>query len=104
MRMFMYTVYDSCAKMYDRPQVAHADGEMMRVFGDICLDADHPFGKHPEHYSLFRIGEFDNCTSEITPEDRVCLMTGLEAVANARQVNGDQLRLLDENISPGGTD
>lgn len=86
MRMFLYSVFDSCSGLYDRPFVAVADGAAIRSFGDIAVDAEHPVGVHPEHFSLFRLGEFDDNKGEVLGKDRVCLCTALERVSESRKV------------------
>lgn len=35
-------------------------GEAVRMFGDMCKDAQLPFGKHPEDYDLYCFGAFDD--------------------------------------------
>ena len=82
MRVFMYAIYDSCSKVYDRPWVARSDGEAMRSFGDIANDVSHPIGKHPEHFSCFCVGMFDDNTGEITPENPRCIGRAHELVRN----------------------
>lgn len=99
MNHVIYTVFDSASGVYDRPFVANSDGSAVRAFGDICMSADHPIGQHPEDYSLYRIGTFDDNNAVIKPEDRICLITGQEAVSRAGKVNGDQLSLLDREVS-----
>ena len=65
MRLFLYVVFDSASGVYDRPWVGQSDGGALRAFGDIACDAEHPIGKHPECYSLFRLGEYDDNTGII---------------------------------------
>ena len=87
MRLFVYAIFDSCSGVYDRPLCMQADGSAIRAFGDICVDADHPIGKHPEHYSLHRLGVFDDNTGELVPEEpHVCIARGHELVAASRKV------------------
>ena len=62
------------------------------------MDKDHEIGKHPEDYSLFRIATYDDNTSTFVDEDPECLITGMKALSEAREVNGAQLRMLDEQI------
>ena len=94
MRVFMYAIFDSCSKVYDRPWVARSDGEAMRSFGDIASDFSHPIGKHPEHFSCFRVGLFDDNTGEIVPENPCC-------IARAHELVSDSDKVVD--ISAGGT-
>ena len=86
MKQFIYATYDTCAGIYSAPFFANSDGEVLRSFQDICSDAEHPLGKHPEHYSIHRIGTFNNIDSKLENEDPECLMTGLEAVAASRNI------------------
>ncbi len=91
MRVFMYSVYDSCSGTYDRPICAQADGAAIRSFGNIAIAADHPIGMHPEHYSLFRVGLFDDNTGVIEPELAVCIAKAHECVAVSRKVMSNDL-------------
>ena len=56
MNMKLYAIFDSASGVYDGPFKARGHGEIMRMFGDIALDASHPVGKHPEHFSLYIVG------------------------------------------------
>ena len=106
MRLNVYTIYDTAAGAYMRPFFVQSDGQAIRAFKDLALDASHDVGKHPEDYSLFRIGVYDDNTAKLVPEDRECLATALEMVSQARQVNGDNLELFDKSDevkSYGGT-
>ncbi len=73
----------------------------MRSFEDITGDADHPIGKHPEDYSLFRIGGFDDTNGKFLDENNECLCTALETIARSRKV--DNLDLFEVPKSPGLT-
>lgn len=91
MQYKMFTIYDSCAAIYQRPFIARADGEALRSFSDIAQDKDHPIGQHPEHYSLHEIATFDDQDAQLKPLQKKCVATAQELVARA-------------NIQPGGTD
>lgn len=80
MRLTMYSIFDTASKSYMRPFFCAADGEAMRLFADIVNDGEHPVGKHPEDYSVFRIGMFDDNKGSLHPEDPECLAVGLELV------------------------
>ena len=96
MRYFLYSVFDSASAMYERPFCAQADGAAIRSFTDIACDADHPIGMHPEHYSLFRLGTFDDNTCVVDPELAVCIGKAHELVASSRVVDKRaQLDLVD---------
>lgn len=98
----VYTIFDTACSVADRPMVARSDGELLRVFSDLCVSAEHRFGQHPEHYSLFKIGEFDDTKMFIVPLETgpECLATGIEMVKLQQKVakeNGE----LDAPISDG---
>jgi len=103
MKLNIYTIFDQASASYMRPFFTTADQQALRSFKDIATDADHEIGKHPEDYSLWRIGVYDDNTAKITPEDKECLGTALEMVANSRNVDRDAMDQLNMNISPGGT-
>ena len=99
MRQFLFSVYDSCAVFYDRPFAARDDASAVRSFGDIAGDAEHPIGKHPEHYSLFRVGLFDDLTGEIVPEVVVCVGKAHELVAAARVISPGGLKAKLDSVT-----
>ncbi len=100
MKLNAYTIFDSASGLYNRPIFTNSDGEAKRTFVDIATDADHPIGKHPEDYSLHRIGIFDDNNAELIPEKNECLITALEAVSLARKGNGQQSFPFQTSIDP----
>jgi len=101
MNMTMYSLYDTAAVVYMRPFFCQADGQAMRMFTDLVLDAEHEVGRHPEDYSLCRIGRWNDATAKLDNEDVSVLATGLEVVANSRTVNKDNLELFDKELPEG---
>ncbi len=102
MKLNMYAIYDTASGLYGRPLFAQADGEAIRAFDDLSVNADHEVGKHPEDYSLNRLGIYDDTNGKLINEENECLITGLEAVAKSRNVKRDNLELFDKNVI-GGT-
>lgn len=98
MKLNLYSIFDTASGIWDRPMTAQSDGEMLRAFGDIAVNQEHPIGQHPEDYSLFRVGIWDNNKGFITAEDPECLATGLEMVSKAQTVNRDNLKKFDGEI------
>ncbi len=99
MKLNNYSIYDTASGLYSRPFFCQSDGEARRSFQDLATDADHPVGKHPEDYSLFRTGMFDDTKGKFTDEDNECLGTGLEAVASTRNINEEKTLDLVESIN-----
>ena len=84
MRLNVYTIFDSAAGAYMRPFFMQSDGQALRSFTDIATDKDHEIGKHPEDYSLYRIGTYDDNVGRLVPEDKECLATAEEVVSASR--------------------
>ncbi len=103
MKQNLYAIYDTASALYLRPIFAQSDGQAMRSFADAAVAAEGEIGKHPEDYTLVRIGMWEDTTAKLVDEQNASLLTGLEAVANSRNVNKDNLEVFDKNISPGGT-
>lgn len=82
----LYAIFDTASGVYDGPMAGVSDGHMMRAFSDLAVSADHPIGKHPEDYHLIKLGSWNDGTGEIKDSANVTLITGLEAVANSRNV------------------
>lgn len=83
MRLNAYTIFDSATGAYSRPFFSTADGDATRNFSDIANDPEHPIGKHPEHYSLYRVGTFDDQTGQFSPEPNTHLANAHELASTA---------------------
>lgn len=81
MKMNFYAVFDSATGAYMRPFVMQSDGQAIRSFSDETNNPETPLHAHPEDYSLFRLGIFDDQTAIITPEDPTCLARAHEIQA-----------------------
>lgn len=109
MKLNIYVIFDSCAGIYQNPFFGQSDGEATRSFGDIAQDASHPIGQHPEHYSMYRLGTYDNLNAKINLENKECIATAQELIALAKNPNPERqpelVKALAEmgEISPGGT-
>lgn len=71
MLLRMYSIFDSASAAYTRPFFFVSDGQAIRAFADMADDRGHEVGRHPEDYSLFRIGAFYDTNAEIVPETPV---------------------------------
>lgn len=66
-----YSIYDAAAKAYMRPMFMQTDGLAMRVFKDaINSEEQSDISKHPEQFTLFKIGEFDDQKGVINSTDK----------------------------------
>lgn len=73
-----YSIYDSKAEAYSRPFFAINKAMAIRSFQDIAADQQHPIGQHPEDYTLFEIGQWDDTTSELKNITNISLGCALE--------------------------
>ncbi len=95
MKVQCYAIFDTCSGIYEKPFFSSADDVVRREFQDVAMTADHPINKHPEHYSLWRLGAFDNLTGKITDEQNECLWQAIEAIAQLQKVEKDQPDLFE---------
>jgi len=79
--MKVVSVYDSAAAVYSNPVYAVSKGAALRSFMDAVADPNSAFAKHPEHYSLFDLGEFDESTASFD------LLKAPLLLANAWEMN-----------------
>lgn len=65
MKLLIFSIYDQKAKSWSRPHFGEKVGNVVRQFGDIASDKQHPIGQHPEDYALYQIGQWDDDKGEI---------------------------------------
>lgn len=67
MKMKFFTVYDSQSEAYLPPFTMQTKGAAIRAFSDSVNDTSTQFYKHPQDYTLFEIGEYDDQTATLRP-------------------------------------
>jgi len=63
MKMKVFSVFDSKASAYLQPFFMVTKGTAIRAFSDLVNDEKHQFGKHPEDFTLFELGEWEDMTN-----------------------------------------
>lgn len=86
MKLNLYAVFDRASGVYDGPIPGQADGTMIRQFTDMCCNPEHQIGKHPDDYTLFKVGVWNDGTGELEDVVNEKLINGLEAVASRNNV------------------
>jgi hypothetical protein len=79
----MYSIYDSVAQAFRNPWYMHNDGEALRVFEQIVNDKsnkDNLVAQHPEQFTLFHIGEWDDKNATIESFTPKSIGLGVEYV------------------------
>ncbi len=87
MKVQFYAIFDTCSGIYEKPFSSTTDDLVKREFQDVALSADHPISKHPEHYSLWRLGTFDNTNGNILDEKNECLWQAVEAISQSQNID-----------------
>jgi len=98
MRHRGFAVLDSKAKAFLPPFFCAEVGIATRLFGDMVNEAGHQFNMHPEDYSLFEVGLFDNITALLEPFGPEMVITALQCSRDAGNVTEPAL------VKVGGTD
>lgn len=74
----VFSVFDSKLASFSRPWYEMTEASAIRVFADAVNDGSNPnnqWYKHPEDFSLFVIGEFDDAKGVITSKNPLSLVT-----------------------------
>lgn len=93
MKMILMAVRDAKVSCFMRPWVARSEGEAIRAFADLVNEPGHDLNKHPEDYTLFQVGKFDDQTGEVSDATCVSVCGGLAVLK--RRVSESQVGLLE---------
>lgn len=69
-------IHDVKAEAWMTPMFFQSNGQAVRSFGDAVRDSSSDFGKHPEDYHLYIVGEFNPQTGELVGMPPVHLIHG----------------------------
>jgi len=87
MRHLMFCIHDVKAGAYMQPWFLPTEGMAIRGFADCVNKVDHNFFNHPEDYTLFLIGEFDDSDGHVEVCAHRSLGNGVDFVSD-RSVSG----------------
>lgn len=83
----VFAIYDQKANAYLTPFFLPTAAMAVRVFSDCVNSDDHQFGKHPNDYTLWHLGTFDDVTCQfVALEPKIALHSGHELVAQELEV------------------
>jgi hypothetical protein len=74
-----YTIKDALLDTYHQDYTLENDAMALRQFADMANE-DTQIAKNPEDYSLWKIGEYENTTGELIPQEPVCIAKAHEHV------------------------
>lgn len=77
-----YSIKDEKSSSFNTPFFALSDGVAIRQFMDLCNDAQSLVFKHPEDFSLWFLGTFDEVSGELKATERKHLIDATAFVAD----------------------
>lgn len=96
-RQKLYSVYDSVAETWGKPFPMKNKGEAIRGFAQAVNDQQTQLNQHPEDYTLFEIGEWDDDSGVVYMHDaKVSCGVAIEYITpnlNSREATPDVSRL-----------
>lgn len=98
MKINMYTVYDSAVKAFVQPFFQIADAAAIRLFMDQVNNPETNIAKHPDQYTLFKCGVYDDSSGMLIPETPVSLGNGKQFVDQPKLTAAAFQDLLDAHL------
>lgn len=74
-----FSVYDEKAAAFMPPFFMTTAGQAVRAFSDAVTGKDSDLARHPEDYSLYVVGEFNQGTGALEALIPSCIITGIAA-------------------------
>lgn len=65
MILFIYSIYDEKVESYSTPFFAATNPAAIRMFTDLATDGQSSVSKHPQDYTLYQVGKWDDSTGQI---------------------------------------
>lgn len=93
----IFSVFDEKAAAYLPPFYLPTTPMAVRSFADCVNDPGHAFGKHPQDFTLFELGSFDDSSAEFRELDKHPLHNGLEVIVSF--IDEEQGKLALEAVS-----
>lgn len=93
MQYGMYAVHDAAVKAFMQPFFMRTNEEAQRAIEAVCLNPEHNFVRFSAHYTLYRIGFYDEASGIVEasePKEYICrvsdccnspIITNIEEVA-----------------------
>ena len=81
MKVNLYAIFDSASGVYDGPFPSLADEAAIRDFTNVARNTETKVGRNPEYFTLFKVGTWNDGTSELVDINATKLINGVEALA-----------------------
>lgn len=89
MKHKIFSIYDSKAEAYLPPFFIHTEALAIRAFADAVNQPGHAFNAHPEDYTLFNCGAWDDNDCLIVSQSPIHVASGITLV-----IKSDQMELI----------
>lgn len=63
---YIYCVYDEKVKSFGMPFFKPSNPAAIRDFTDLAHDSNTTIGRHPEDYTLYQLGEYNDTEGTLT--------------------------------------
>ena len=78
----MYVIFDSKAQVYNKPFYLVNDQVAIRAAQDLMITgSDSQIRNHPEDFTMFKVGEYDDTTAQIKPYNEFTVMCRFHELA-----------------------
>lgn len=74
MKTKIFAIYDGKAKMFAVPFFMQTLGMAVRAFQDITQDQNTTIARHPEDFTMYEIGEYDDSTASLEAKNPMQLI------------------------------
>jgi hypothetical protein len=86
MKLEMYSIYDTKSETYYQPIFLLNEAMMLRQFADMANDKDCAISKHPEDYTLYHLGSWQDQDSKIKIINKTLIASAHEHVVQSREL------------------
>lgn len=80
-----YSIYDRKALAYHLPYYAVSDAVAVRTLSDVVGDPQTIFGRHPNDYVLYYVGDFNDANGVLVPHSPAVHIIDAAALIKALQ-------------------
>lgn len=70
----IYTIHDNAVKSYNNPFYMLTDAEAIRAFKSEATNPESKICNHPQDFSLYYIGTYDNASATVNQSDGIKLL------------------------------
>lgn len=87
MMLKVFAPYDSKISTWLQPMFFQHTGQAERTWKELCSNADSFLAKHPQDFTLYQIGEFDDDTAALSSITPVQVMSAAQAMLDSSPVS-----------------